>query len=531
MLYGLVILSYQLQSPLSPLPLATSLSSSITLLLSQYLVSINKLIISKRKGATEPSGPNKQGTKTPLSKHAFDEVCNRLEKTIVDEKDSSAFVCGGIIPIKGKTAEPNNQTPKLSNPVTIFWESKDDTSQPKKLVLPPRDSNDPSPRQLVADCEPAGFGRGQEDVMDPEYRRAGKLEPSQFVTSFHFMDYDHRKILAPPLDLKENVAPRRIEAELYKLNVYSGPSGLFRKHVDTPRSKSQIGSLVVCLPSAFKGGNLIVRHKGKEMDFDWEHQSADVIQWAAFYSDCEHEIKTITHGERITLTYNLYITEPLEAEAPGSLIDANRLVLYEELKNTLQNPGFMPKGGVLRIFCSHAYPHTASNVETLLPRGLKGGDMTVYVALRSLGIKVDVLPVIIDDEERYEDEEEEYMEDSGDSEEIAEKIAAEKSPEGSAEYLEYKHVGKPVHVGAKLQPHLIANSVDPEEGGGMLENIKESWPRREYSQPITWISTPRHRELAMSYMAYGNEYSQGVAYSHAAVMAVIPPYAERQISS
>ncbi|KAJ5810586.1 uncharacterized protein N7503_002804 [Penicillium pulvis] len=503
----------------------------------------------KRKSTTEPSGSNKEA-KSSLSKDEFHKVCSQLEKTIVDEKNSSAFVCGGTILIKGEAAKLKNQTPKPSNPVTIFWEPKDGLHA-KKLVLPLKDSNDDCLRQLVTDCEPASFGRGQEDVMDPEYRKAGKLEPSQFVTSFHSIDFGLQEIieniLAPPLDLEKKVVSRRIEAELYKLNVYSGPSGLFQKHVDTPRSKSQIGSLVVCLPSAFKGGNLIVRHNGKEIDFDWEHQSADVIQWAAFYSDCEHEIKTITEGDRITLTYNLCIAEPLEADAPISLLDAKRLALYEELKSTLQNPGFMPKGGVLGIFCSHAYPHTASNVETLLPRGLKGADMTVYVALRSLGIKVDVLPVVIDDKESYidymdqEDEEyegslavinDEYKRQMAkkQAKKDAEKKEAERSPERSAEYLEYKHLGRRVHVGAKLQPHIVADSNKLEEDGGLLTAIRTSWPRSEYSRPITWIANPHHEELAMSYMAYGNEYSQETVYSYAAVMAVIPPYTERQIS-
>lgn len=88
---------------------------------------------------------------------------------------------------------------------------------------------------------------------------------------------------------------------------------------------------------------MIVRHEGRETDFDWEHQSADTIQWAAFYSDCEHEIKTITEGERITLTYNLYVThDPMNALPPsGPILDPKTLPLYQDLKSVLQIPGFL----------------------------------------------------------------------------------------------------------------------------------------------------------------------------------------------
>lgn len=35
---------------------------------------------------------------------------------------------------------------------------------------------------------------------------------------------------------------------------------MFKPHVDTPRSELQFGSLVVCLPTAHKGGQLVVQH-------------------------------------------------------------------------------------------------------------------------------------------------------------------------------------------------------------------------------------------------------------------------------
>lgn len=46
------------------------------------------------------------------------------------------------------------------------------------------------------------------------------------------------------------------------------------------------------------------------MGFDWSNSKGDgkepSIGWAAFYSDCEHEVLNVTEGYRLTLTYNLF---------------------------------------------------------------------------------------------------------------------------------------------------------------------------------------------------------------------------------
>jgi hypothetical protein len=110
--------------------------------------------------------------------------------------------------------------------------------------------------------------------------------------------------------------------------------------------ETQIGSLVVCLPSPFKGGDLVVRHHGQEVEFDWSAASASTIQWAAFYSDCEHEIKTITEGDRITLTYNLYVTMAIgSAISPNStIVKPETLPLYRYIRDLTQQPAFMKDG-------------------------------------------------------------------------------------------------------------------------------------------------------------------------------------------
>ena len=89
------------------------------------------------------------------------------------------------------------------------------------------------------------------------------------------------------------------------MNVYSGPTGCFKAHVGTPHGGNMFGSLVVCLPSQFTGGSLVTRQQGQEIDYDWSSPANDPvqnIQWAAFFSDVEHEILPIADGHRTRMT-------------------------------------------------------------------------------------------------------------------------------------------------------------------------------------------------------------------------------------
>ena len=80
------------------------------------------------------------------------------------------------------------------------------------------------------------------------------------------------------------------------VQIYSSPSGKFNAHVDTPRGATQFGSLVVCLPHSHQGGSLRVAHGGQELTWDWGTENPNAIEWAAFYSDCEHEVMEVVSG-------------------------------------------------------------------------------------------------------------------------------------------------------------------------------------------------------------------------------------------
>ncbi|KAH8743414.1 hypothetical protein F5883DRAFT_42319 [Diaporthe sp. PMI_573] len=92
---------------------------------------------------------------------------------------------------------------------------------------------------------------------EPHRRRTG----ARYHISTNFNPYDFGIIDAVAQELlseivragKEPVVERwGIIAELYQLNIYSGPSGMFKSHVDTPRRQTPFGSLAVVLPTKFQ---------------------------------------------------------------------------------------------------------------------------------------------------------------------------------------------------------------------------------------------------------------------------------------
>jgi hypothetical protein len=65
-----------------------------------------------------------------------------------------------------------------------------------------------------------------------------------------------------------------LEAKMYKLNVYP-EGGFFKPHRDTPKGGRHIGSLVVCLPSNFEGGELVVKQGTRVQEFSWSKCCAE----------------------------------------------------------------------------------------------------------------------------------------------------------------------------------------------------------------------------------------------------------------
>ena len=83
------------------------------------------------------------------------------------------------------------------------------------------------------------------------------------------------------------------------------------------------------------------------VNFDWSTGSVQPghIHWAAFYSDCEHEVMEVESGHRITLTYNLYHKSVLTSSPSVPLpVNVKQTPFYGVMQKLLQMPEFLGEG-------------------------------------------------------------------------------------------------------------------------------------------------------------------------------------------
>src|SRR5436190_6430198 len=88
-----------------------------------------------------------------------------------------------------------------------------------------------------------------------------------------------------------------LQSHLYELLLYE-PGSFFLPHRDGEKLDRMVATLVVVLPSSYEGGELVVRHDGQEQTIDFSGPDAGAfhIHFAAFYADCEHEIRPLRKG-------------------------------------------------------------------------------------------------------------------------------------------------------------------------------------------------------------------------------------------
>jgi hypothetical protein len=156
--------------------------------------------------------------------------------------------------------------------------------------------------QLIAVAERAPYGRGGDTLIDTTVRRNWQIGADRVrIAGKHWSAMMDSVVERAAAGLG---AGDGVVAELYKLLVYDEGS-FFVTHRDTEKSPGMFATLIVALPSLHTGGELAVRHCGREVRLDLRCTDFSELAWAAFYADCVHEVLPIASGCRLVLVYNL----------------------------------------------------------------------------------------------------------------------------------------------------------------------------------------------------------------------------------
>ena len=272
-----------------------------------------------------------------------------------------------------------------------------------------------------------------------------------------------------------------------------------------------LGSLVLIYPTPHEGGELVLRHKNREWKFDAHSltvsQSSPSLAYVAFYSDIEHEVLKVTSGRRVTVTYNLYLVNPVSrpetpAIAPDLKIVSN---LQTTLRGLLKSPEFMPNGGALGFGLAHLYPVTFETKLQEMASYLKGEDAHIYQACRELQLQPS-LRAIYDD---YHSEYDQYGI-------MLDRIA--KDP--NYDYQRSSYEGTLVN----------------EMGGVSVNRVESATIGRSYwvssrgtqGEFITWVSPLNERnQLQDLHTSYGNEVETGYIYCRPCIIVRIPAASDR----
>jgi 2OG-Fe(II) oxygenase superfamily len=166
-------------------------------------------------------------------------------------------------------------------------------------------------KKLIAVARRAMFGRGEETLTDISVRDTWEITPDRVMLSGpgwtalmdsaleHFRD----ELGLPPAT--------GLRAEPHSMLVY-GKGQFFLPHQDSEKHDAMVGTLVVSLPSAHAGGELVVRHAGESKAY---RASKEELTFVAFYADCRHEVTPVRSGYRVTLTFNLLAGNEAPAQA------------------------------------------------------------------------------------------------------------------------------------------------------------------------------------------------------------------------
>jgi len=168
-------------------------------------------------------------------------------------------------------------------------------------------------QELKEHCDQAPHGKGTKTVVDTSVRRVWRMGPDRFsLTNPDWNPFVYETVAKVEESL--GLEDQELVSSLYDLLLYE-PGSFFLPHRDGEKHDRMVATLVIVLPSSYEGGEIVVRHDGQEqtIDFSSDPNAMFRIHFAAFYADCEHEVRPLKKGYRLCLVYNLMLAKSEKA--------------------------------------------------------------------------------------------------------------------------------------------------------------------------------------------------------------------------
>ncbi|WP_119345001.1 2OG-Fe(II) oxygenase [Facilibium subflavum] len=160
-------------------------------------------------------------------------------------------------------------------------------------------------KSLIQIAEPAKYGLKEQTLLDTSVRKVWEIKPSKFK----ILKTGWRQGIKPMLDqMRKDLGlpdETKLVADVHNLLVYE-PGCFFKPHQDSEKVDNMVATMVIVLPSTHVGGALIVEHNGRQYVFDSGKDNTS-LQAFSFYADCRHEVRPLTSGYRVALTFNLIL--------------------------------------------------------------------------------------------------------------------------------------------------------------------------------------------------------------------------------
>ena len=216
-------------------------------------------------------------------------------------------------------------------------------------------------RKLIKQCRQAPYGKGTETLVDTDVRRTWELDPDQFQLTNPKWEELIEEIVAN-VQRELGLEDRKLTTHLYKLLVYER-GGFFLPHRDGEKLDRMVATLVIVLPSVCEGGELALSHDGWQYEIPFHGAASGYeLSYAAFYADCQHEVRPLRSGYRLCLTYNVTLAKSrsrkgIKAPSYGATAVAIGKLLDDWRKNE--------DGQKIAVILDHRYTQDSLSMDTL----------------------------------------------------------------------------------------------------------------------------------------------------------------------